>query len=304
MNKEHVIGEIQRTAKANDGAALGWRRFEEETGIRYYDWYGKFWTRWSDAVREAGLKPNRMSEAFDNEFLLEKLVVLTRKLGHIPTVGDLMLARRHDATYPSKDVFLRLGSRTQRIFGVIAFCEAHPGNDDVACMWRQVTSIEQQPEAEEVSSKAPSVGYVYLLKHGSRREYKIGMTTNPLRREGEVSIQLPDKLRPIHYIKTDDPGGVENYWHRRFSGKRKEVNGSRSRLRTQSVQKVETNLLNYRRQRRVLGPFRINRVTFTRVHAIIAGGYWPPSPPHPSAGSIIADIDPLHVATRASAPYA
>lgn len=65
-------------------------------------------------------------------------------------------------------------------------------------------------------------GYVYLLKHGNRREYKIGRTWNAVRREGEVRIELPEKLESIHYIKTDDPVGVENYWHRRFADKRKE----------------------------------------------------------------------------------
>ena len=54
MNKEQILSEIRRTAKANGGVALGWRRFAEETGIRYYDWYGKFWTQWDDAAGEAG----------------------------------------------------------------------------------------------------------------------------------------------------------------------------------------------------------------------------------------------------------
>lgn len=71
-------------------------------------------------------------------------------------------------------------------------------------------------------SPSPTVGYVYLLRHGTRREYKIGRTDNPLRREGEVGIELPDKLQPVHYIETDDPAGVESYWHRRFVGKRKQ----------------------------------------------------------------------------------
>ena len=77
MDKAQIISEIQRTAKANGGVALGFRRFEEETGISRYDWYGKFWARWGDAVREAGFEPNRMSEAYDDGFLLEKLVLIT-----------------------------------------------------------------------------------------------------------------------------------------------------------------------------------------------------------------------------------
>jgi len=54
------------------------------------------------------------------------------------------------------------------------------------------------------------------------RRSKIGRTKNPLRREGEVGIQLPEKLTPVHHIKTDDPAGIESYWHARFSSKRKE----------------------------------------------------------------------------------
>ena len=60
-----------------------------------------------------------------------------------------------------------------------------------------------------------------MLKHGSRREYKIGKTNNLIRREGEIRLQLPEQARPVHSIKTDDPAGVESYWHSRFASKRK-----------------------------------------------------------------------------------
>ncbi len=48
------------------------------------------------------------------------------------------------------------------------------------------------------------------------------MTNNPIRREGEIRLELPEKVKPIHYIETDDPSGIESYWHKRFSSKRKE----------------------------------------------------------------------------------
>lgn len=219
MNKAQIIAEIQRTAKANDGIVLGWRRFEEETGIKYYDWYGQYWVRWGDAVREAGLEPNRMSEAYGSELLLEKLIVLTRNLGRVPVQGDLLLAAKSDTTFPSEKAFRRLGPKRQRAALVITHCETHPGNEDVAKLWEPHVS-------EAVSLNVPSddgtvlSGFVYLLKHGTRREYKIGFTHNPLRREGEVRVELPESLQPIHYIETDDPSGVESYWHRRFADKR------------------------------------------------------------------------------------
>jgi hypothetical protein len=221
MDRAYIIGEIRRTANANGGVALGWRRFEEETGIRYYDWYGQYWTRWGDAVREAGFEPNRMSEAYDEGFLLGQLALLTRRLGSVPTHGDLLLATRNDPEFPSEKVFRRLGSKPRRAARMVAFCESNPGYDDVAALWRHVPT--EEPTAKIAEDDTPTaVGYVYLLKHGTRREYKIGRTNNPLRREGELGIQLPEKCQPVHYIKTDDPAGVEAYWHTRFASKRKE----------------------------------------------------------------------------------
>lgn len=222
MDKWQILREIQRTANANGGVALGWRRFEDETGIRYYDWYGQHWTRWSDAVREAGLEPNRMSEAYDEAFLVGQLALLTRRLGRVPTQGDLLLATKSDPEFPSEKVFRRLGSKSQRAAHILAYCEANVGYDDVAAFWGQVPTVEPAVEAAETEDTPTAFGYVYLLKHGTRREYKIGRTNNPLRREGELGIQLPEKCQPVHYIQTDDPEGVEAYWHRRFAAKRKE----------------------------------------------------------------------------------
>jgi hypothetical protein len=222
MDKDEIIKEIKRTAKANGGVPLGWRRFEAETSIKFHDWFGRFWTRWGDAVREAGFEPNRMKEAYDDEVLLEKLALLTQRLKRVPTNGDLRLASKSDLTFPSDSVFRRLGLKTERISRMIAFCDARPEYEGVAALWKAVTDKEPTEDADQGDPAPSAIGYVYLLKHGARREYKIGRTFNRLRREGELRIQLPEKLTPVHYIQTDDPAGIEAYWHTRFASKRKE----------------------------------------------------------------------------------
>jgi hypothetical protein len=62
------------------------------------------------------------------------------------------------------------------------------------------------------------VGYVYLIK--SARHYKIGRSNSAGRRERELAIQLPEQTRTVHVIRTDDPVGIEAYWHKRFEQKR------------------------------------------------------------------------------------
>ena|ERR1700730_16958514 len=216
MDKQHILDEIRRTGRANNGLALGWRRFESETGIRYSDWYGKFWAKWGDAVREAGLEANRMVGAYDEDFLLGKLVSLTRELGRVPVQGDLLIAARKDSSFPSEKSFRRFGSKPQRVARVIAYCEAKPDYEDVGALWRQIPA--QQEEVPEVSRAQEVVGFVYLTKSG--RFYKIGKTNAAGRRERELAIQLPEKTSTVHVIKTDDPSGIEAYWHNRFVTKR------------------------------------------------------------------------------------
>ena len=61
------------------------------------------------------------------------------------------------------------------------------------------------------------MGYVYLIKMG--KYHKIGMTNSVGRREYELNLQLPERTELIHVIATDDPPGIEEYWHKRFAAK-------------------------------------------------------------------------------------
>src|SRR5260370_4396584 len=103
MEKDQILKEIRRTAEANSGKPLGVARFEIETGIKPWDWE-RFWARFGDAVKEAGFVPNQLQGAYDEEFLFEKLIGLTRKLGKFPSSRELTGAKNDDAEFPSKKV--------------------------------------------------------------------------------------------------------------------------------------------------------------------------------------------------------
>jgi len=218
MNKQHILAEIKRTAQDNVGIPLGWKRFFSETGIRYHDWFGKYWSRWGDAVREAGFEPNKLTEAYGDELLIERYVGLVRDLGRIPVKGELRLKKRDDPSFPNEKAFERFGSKGQLLAKVLEYCSVHSGFDDVAPLCAQLPLNGVEKPSESDNFKTEACGTVDLLKSG--RHYKIGRTNALGRREYELAIQLPAKAKTVHVIRTDDPTGIEAYWHNRFAAKR------------------------------------------------------------------------------------
>lgn len=215
--KQEILDEIKRTATENGGKALGVDRFEGETGIKPYDWE-RFWARFGDAVKEAGFAPNQFKMAHPDGFLLEKLAGLVRKLGRLPTFREITVEGTNDPQFPNKKIFQRLGSKGQLAKKLMEFCATKDELADVATICS--FALKQFHQREPASDRASKgfAGEVYLFKSG--RYFKIGRTNDAIRRGSEIRIQLPEKVRLIHLIKTDDPAGVEAYWHKRFDSKR------------------------------------------------------------------------------------
>jgi len=218
MDKQHIVDEIRRTAEANDGVPLGTARFEAETGITESDWCGKIWIRWGDALQEAGYEPNQMQSAFDEEVVIGRLVDFIRELGHYPVAQELRMKSRADPDFPSHNVFQRRGRKHEVAKKVIEYCQAVGGLDDVVALCLPVAAAPAKTQDAPTASNA-EFAFVYLLRSG--RNYKIGRTCSVGRREYELSIQLPEPSTVVHEIKTDDPIGIEEYWHKRFAKKRK-----------------------------------------------------------------------------------
>ncbi len=219
--KQQILDLIRLLAAKDGGRAPGSQRFESLTGIGKSEWYPRLWLRWGDAVGEAGLERNSLSRSLGDGLLIQKYIALIRELGRFPIEGELIHKRMADSSFPNREAFNVLGGKRQRAARILEYCQAREGYKDVIGLCEAV-AFSSAVEFEEAVSDAQSVGFVYLLKHGARREYKIGRTNNPLRREGEIGIELPEKVQPIHVIKTDDPAGIESYWHARFADKRKE----------------------------------------------------------------------------------
>jgi hypothetical protein len=231
VTKEHVLSEVQRTATENGGQPLGRGAFFTATGIRESDWIGKWWPRWNDVLVEAGFPPNQMNPRRPDDDMLQHLADLVRELGHYPVIAELKMKARADKTFPSPKTFDRFGGKR----GVAARLQAFAlerGLDDVAALCAPFMATgEEGDTATMTAAEAAPVGVVYLVKSG--RFYKVGRSNAVGRRQYELAIQLPEKATLVHSITTDDPPGIEGYWHRRFADRRR--NGEWFELTTEDV---------------------------------------------------------------------
>ena len=233
MNKESIINEIIRTAEENGNVPLGIHKFEAATGIKKYDWLGKYWSKWGDALIEAGYKPNTLTAGYGEKFLVEKLIGFIREIKKFPTATELRLNAYNDKTFPSPNTFeSNLGRQKEKVAKVIKYCKAHEGMADVLEICLPLLSPEKENLNDKITLEIVDFGFVYLMKSG--KYYKIGRSNDADRRAYELKILLPEKLEVIHKIKTDDPIGIEEYWHKRFKDKRK--NGEWFELTRQDIE--------------------------------------------------------------------
>jgi hypothetical protein len=218
MQKEEILAEVKRTAQENGGKPLGKGRFESVTGITPRDWL-RYWARFGDMQREAGFEPNQLQGAYDDEYILEKMVSLMRELGVFPTIAERRRKAMNDPDFPSHSVFERLGNRDTLISKLYIYCKDRPGYEDAIEIIVPLYKVPGSSNDMNIPVQDVRYGFVYLVK-GHPGEYKIGRTNLVDRRLSELGATASIQQSLIHEIKTDDPAGIEAYWHRRFQGKR------------------------------------------------------------------------------------
>lgn len=232
LTKEDVLREIRRIAAENGGVAPGKVAFFDATGIRESHWSGRWWTTWGAAVREAGFEPQRLNPRLDDEFVLAAAADIVQKLGRFPTSAEIRFQCNADPALPSHNTFRRFGGLGGLRARLRDFAAEHGLSDVAAATADQpgnpvsVVAVLDGEGAEVLAE-----GFVYLIKSG--RHFKIGKANSVEARHRQLKIQLPQAAEVVHRIKTDDPYGIESYWHRRYADKR--LNGEWFALSAEDV---------------------------------------------------------------------
>lgn len=212
--RERIIAEILRT-HSELGIVPGIRTFRSHTGIVEKEWKGKIWARWGDAIRDAGLEPNKLTERLSEGHILSVLAECTLQFKRLPTSDDLRIIRRSNLNVPSvAGLRTSFPKRTDLVEALRAWV-LRAENDRysaVADMLPSPASGSSEPAASQ------NDGHVYLLRAGDY--FKIGQSSNLEKRVKSINVALPDKATLEHAISTDDPPGIEAYWHRRFADRR------------------------------------------------------------------------------------
>ena len=211
--RDFIVSEIKRLAAANEGVPPGQVAFANVTGIVQSKWRGVYWARWGDALTEAGFAPNEWNQRKDSRAILEQVAHACRDFGRLPTRAEMMLHRQANPAFPAQKTVARHFRTNADLTSALRALAAEGGAwADLLDLLPAPSSVEQKPV------RTQQEGMVYLLKSG--KHYKIGRSDDIERRFREVTIALPESVTLVHTISTDDPSGIEAYWHRRFAAKR------------------------------------------------------------------------------------
>ena len=163
---------------------------------------------------EAGFEPNKISEKYSTDHLLMRYCEATRYYKKAPTRPELRMYSKQVEKFPSYTAMLRPFETIEKLrIKAREWADKNPDFEDV------VDFLPKEFEREDSPSKnIAEDGWVYLLKSGTH--YKIGRGEDLERRVKQVTVAMPEKVGLVHAIKTDDPSGIEAYWHRRFIDKR------------------------------------------------------------------------------------
>lgn len=154
------------------------------------------------------------------EFFIEAI----REKGRWPTRGELKVKHHKDSNFPdASTIYKKLGLvlTGDLAANLLEYVKGKRKYKDVVIICNSFLETVSKNAAIDNSPEKYSIGYVYLLKSrlGNAIAYKIGKTSEPERRV--LELNQPSNEQTLEWkIETDDPSGIEEYWHKRFESKR------------------------------------------------------------------------------------
>ncbi len=225
ISKEEILVELHKFVAVNNGVIPGERTFMAATRIKQSAWKGKYWARWTDAVREARYDPNAMTQQIPDEGILKELAAFIIKLGHFPVRDEINMQARATPGFPVwQTIKKRYGGMPQTAAALLEFSR-ETANTALARLCEERLEREALKPKDEANSQRQTVisaGFVYLKYSPSLRLYKIGKANDSNKRGAGISLLLPEDLVPKHEIRTDCPYILEKYWENRFRARKKQ----------------------------------------------------------------------------------
>ena len=163
-------------------------------------------------MADAGLPLNKMQERISSDFVLDRYAEVCRHYSRPPSIAELKYYAIGIPGFLNKSTFAKHFGGKAEIIVALRDRAIERGENDLLAI---LPNVEISSPPAVASFSEVSEGWVYLLKSGEH--FKIGRSDDLEKRVKQISIALPEKVEMVHAIQTDDPPGIETYWHRRFA---------------------------------------------------------------------------------------
>lgn len=170
---------LRKALKEVNEETIGHQRFLSLTGTSPTEWR-YYWARWSEVLAEVGASSRGMQQRQDDDTVILCLVPPIRQLGRWPTDQDLRIFSRNNADFPSPNTIRLRGTKFELAARLAELASQDESLKDIRAICEAVGPTPTSKSRPQVVAS----GFVYLYKAG--RDYKIGMSTSPNRRAGEV----------------------------------------------------------------------------------------------------------------------
>lgn len=213
---EKIIVQLKAAVDRNGGQPPSLRSFFQAAGLNQRDLVRAGWPTYGALLKSQGFEPAKMKRGYTNEEVFRPLAELAVRLGHFPTQNEREVERHRNPVFPSSEAYIRRGRGAMLEHALRAWCDGTNSFPDL------VPKLKQGAATAQVSGPIVK-GYVYMLRDGnSGKRVKVGKESVEGARQAAAATWL-ENPKAIHRIATDDPEGVERYWHERFKKEGKHV---------------------------------------------------------------------------------